>query len=332
MRSNRLHLLTCGLVAAGLTVLPAAGGTGGVPAHSTPQPRRVSFRILFTANTEGYIEPCDCSRGRLGGLDRRTTAIAQNRSEQMPTILIDFGNLFEIPTSRPMTELGRRQAAFISAEMERMDYDFVALGNEDLTLEPAFLAEYLPDLKHPPLLTNRAAGVEIGVETVPRIRLDLGGLKVDFFCIVEPDMIPGEDAPVTRWEEVLAQVLEQSSRGSDPADVQIVIAHVQFAVVDKIPAWYPDIDMLFHGNWQLPRQAFRIGTCVAMSAAGKGQMLGLLDASVLPRERQQENRPVFTGFQGLHVAMPPEAPFDAEVRSRMNEFRRQLIRDGLILP
>jgi 2',3'-cyclic-nucleotide 2'-phosphodiesterase (5'-nucleotidase family) len=292
----------------------------------------VSFRILFTGSTQGYIEPCNCSRGLLGGLDRRTTAINENRSGQ-PTVLIDLGDLFEIPTGRPMTELGRRQAAFLSAEMERMGYAFTALGREDLTLAPEFLVENLPDLEYPPLLTNRLPGADLGVETVPRIRLDLGGLEVDIFNIIEPDIVAEKGAGrVGRWEQVLEEALEESSRGEDPADAQVVIAHVQFAVIDKIPEWYPDIDLLFHGGWQLPRQAFRIGTCVSMSPAGKGQMLGRLDASVLPRERQQENRPVFTGFQGLHIALPPEAPFDPEVRARMETFRAELIRDGLILP
>ncbi len=328
---NRTIDVTLRLLGAAAVVLLL--GAGILPREPDRQPRRVSFRILFTGNTLGYIEPCDCSRGVLGGLDRRMAAIAENRLEDRPTVLIDFGNLFEIPTGRPMTELGRRQAAFLAAEMERMGYTLTALGRHDLTLEPAFLAEHMPDLEYPPLLTNRAPGVDLGIETVPRIRLELGGLEVDVFNIVEPDMMTeGRAGLVTRWEQVLEEVLEESSRGSDPADAQIVIAHVQFAVVDKIPEWYPEIDLLFHGEWQLNRQAFRIGTCVAMSAAGKGQMLGLLDASVLPRERQQENRPVFTGFQGLHVALPPEAPADPAVRARMDAFREELIRDGLILP
>jgi len=312
-----------------LAVLLAAAGPAGV---GESQPRRVSFRLLFTGNTLGYIEPCDCSRGVLGGLDHRQAAIAEKRREGQPNILIDFGNLFEVPTNRPMTELGRRQAAFLSAEMERMGYAFTALGRQDLILEPDFLAENLPDLAYPPLITNLAPGIDLGVETVPRIRLDLGGLLVDVFSIVEPALIPTREGVVERWEPILEAALEESSRGEDPADAQIVIAHVQFAVVDKLPEWYPEIDLLFHGEFLVPRQAFRIGSCVAMSAAGKGQMLGVLDASVLPRERQQENRPVFTGFQGLHIALPPDSPFDAGVRERMDGFRAELIRDGLILP
>jgi len=260
-------------------------------------------------------------------------AIEEKRKDRLPAILFDLGNIFETPVGGPMTELGRRQARFISDEMEQMGYSFVALGYRDLSLPAEFLADYLPDLDHPPLLTNRAEGPELGFETVPRIRLELEGLTIDVFNVVEPQTL-GSDGErlVSRWEEILTSELERSSNGADPADLQMVIANVQWRVSEEMPEWYPQIDIIINGTWLLPRQATRIRDTVAMTAAGKGQMLSTLDIQAYPRENQREGRPAIIGFQGLQLALDPGYPSAPAVKSRMIAFRDQLIRDGLILP
>jgi hypothetical protein len=232
-----------------------------------------------------------------------------------------------------MTELGRRQARFLSDEMERMGYSFVALGYRDLAIAPGILAEFLPDLEHPPLLTNRAEGAELGFETVPRIRLELGELTIDVFSVVEPQTLGNDgESLVSRWEDILSEELERSSNGADPADLQMVIANVQWRVSETMPEWYPQIDIIINGTWLLPRQATRIGNTVAMTSAAKGQMLSTLDIQAYPRANQRGSRPAIIGFQGLQLALDPTQPSAPEIKSRMVAFRDQLIREGLILP
>ncbi len=310
-------------------VIALSGWSTDIPA----QQNRLRARLLFTGNTLGYIDPCECSAGLLGGLDKRSYAVEEQRDEILPTILFDLGNIFETPQGGPMTELGHRQARFISDEMERMGYSFVALGYRDLTFSPEFLSEYLPDLEHPPLLTNRAEDADLGFETVPRIRLELGELTMDVFSVVEPQTL-GNDGEriVSRWEEILTRELETSTNGDDPADLQMVIANVQWGVSEEMPEWYPQIDILINGTWLLPRQATRIRDTVSMTAAGKGQMLASLDISAFARSNQREGRPAILGFQGLQIALNPVFPSAPRVKARMVAFREQLIRDGLILP
>lgn len=321
----RLILLSIALVA--MTVLT------GWSADTADQQRRIRARLMFSGNTLGYIDPCECTGGLLGGLDRRAYAVEEHQDDTLPTILFDVGNVFETPQGGPMTELGRRQARFISDEMERMGYSFVSLGFRDLAFPPGFLAEYLPDLEYPPLLTNRAEGADLGFETVPRIRLELGELTIDVFCVVEPQILGqnGEEI-VSRWEEVLTDELERSSNGDDPADLQLVIANVQWGVSEEMPEWYPQIDIIINGTWLLPRQATRIRDTVNMTAASKGQMLATLDISAYTRSNQREGRPAIVGFQGLQVTLNPNYPSAPRVKARMVAFREQLIRDGLILP
>ncbi len=151
--------------------------------------------------------------------------------------------------------------------------------------------------------------------------------------MVEPQILGNDgESLASRWEEILTEELERSSNGADPADVQMVIANVQWGVSEAMPEWYPQIDIIINGTWMLPRQATRIGNTVAMTAAAKGQMLSTLDIQAYPRENQREGRPTIIGFQGLQLALDPAKPSAPEIKSRMVAFRDQLIRDGLILP
>jgi 2',3'-cyclic-nucleotide 2'-phosphodiesterase (5'-nucleotidase family) len=309
--------------------IPDFGATGPVA-----DPPDITVRILYTGNCLGYIDPCDCSRGRLGGLDRRAAALAAQREDGVPILLLDLGNLFELPTRYPTTELGRRQAAFLAKEMAAMGYRLQALGSKDLILPSEFLAEHLAALPGPFILTNRAPEADIGVATVPRVRVELGGLTIDILNVVDPEMVPREGI-LTPWELALREALARSSTttaGESPADLQLVITHVPFNQVDRIPGRFPEADLVLDGALLLPRQALRIEDTVVMSTSGKGQHLGVLNLRISPLAEQRRGRPAVLGFQGLNIDLPMDYPVDPAVRARMDAFRTQLIKDGLILP
>jgi hypothetical protein len=69
-----------------------------------------------------------------------------------------------------------------------------------------------------------------------------------------------------------------------------------------------------------------------MSTSGKGQHLGVLNLRIRPLAEQRRGRPAVLGFQGLNIDLPMDYPVDPAVRARMDAFRTQLIKDGLILP
>jgi 2',3'-cyclic-nucleotide 2'-phosphodiesterase (5'-nucleotidase family) len=320
-----------------IALLLLAGLTGGAfhraPDPPDPQPdqQTAEIRILFTANTLGYIEPCDCASGRLGGLDRRATALSRAREDGRPTLLIDLGNLFELPGRSPTTELGKRQAKFLVEEMNRFGYDLVAVGSKEAVFSPEFLKEYLSPLQAPLLLSNRAPDAGLGVDTVPVKRLEVGGLKIDFFNIIDPEMIVREGL-LEPWSASLRSLLTASEEGPDPADMQVVITHLPVGVSDRVPSLFPEVDLILDGTLILPRQAFRIVQTVVMSTAGKGQQIGRLDLTVWNRAERPARRPAVRGFQGLQIRLPLDYPSDPEVRARIEAFRAQLAAEGLVLP
>ncbi|MFO7768408.1 MAG: hypothetical protein R6W82_05580 [bacterium] len=308
-----------------LTRILAAAGLAAallLPAPDTQaqrSPERV--RLLFTANGLGYIDPCDCSSGLLGGLDHRAAAIRRLREEGLPTLLLDLGNLFEIPAG-PMTELGRRQAAFLEGELDSLGYQLVALGPNDLQMHPEELQGCLPGGAAPFLLTNAGEGVLPGEGPVPVRRFRLGDVEAAFLAVVEE----GAAEKLVPWEEALAGALEEVS----DADLRVVIAHLGFETVQGLPERFPLADVVLDAARLIPRQAMRYRGALLMSAAGKGQQLAVLDLTVDPSPGRR-GRGV-TAFQGRHILLEPESPADPDVKARMGAFRARLVRDGLILP
>lgn len=289
------------------------------------------IRLIFTGNTRGYIDPCDCSAGLLGGLDKRSAAIEDVLDRSRPTVLFDLGNLFERPFDNQVTDLGRFQARFLSDEIVKMGYVFMALGNEDLSFDAKFLAENLPQLPYPPLLTNISTNITIGINTVPQIRLELGELTLDFFNVVDPALVakPGLVSP---WRETLRESLYQSEHSDEPADLQIVIAHVPWETAKKMSDEFPTIDVFINGIMILPMQGMRTGNSIGMTVAGNGQMISVLDLTSRLLPDQQSGQSAIIGFQGRHIALSPSSDSNPEVFERMNVFKRKLRQNNLIPP
>src|SRR4051812_31280676 len=54
------------------------------------------FHLIFTADTQGHVGPCQTCPGEsgLGGLARRATLLTELRKREKPLLLLDTGNAF----------------------------------------------------------------------------------------------------------------------------------------------------------------------------------------------------------------------------------------------
>ena len=107
--------------------LAPSGHQGGRHLCSADAPS--SFVLLYTNDTQGMLEDCGCHDRRLGGLARRATLVTEIRGVGGPVVLLDSGNLAE--------EGGR--CAVVMQAMQRMGYDGVGLGLQDLLVKDDLL-------------------------------------------------------------------------------------------------------------------------------------------------------------------------------------------------
>ncbi|MBI2570003.1 MAG: hypothetical protein HYV63_23605 [Candidatus Schekmanbacteria bacterium] len=147
------------MAAVGAVLCACGGARPGPP---------VPFRLVYTAGTHGYAEPCGCSTMQTGGLARRATILAELTG---PRILLDAGGI--LPPAEHLAYALRKSQTL--AYYAAAGYDVASLAADD------------------------AAQVEAAAElarSVPLVclgRESLGAIPVPDYRLVRPQ---GADRPV----------------------------------------------------------------------------------------------------------------------------------------
>ena len=55
--------------------------------------------LVITGQMDGYLEPCGCTQGQLGGLIRRLDFLERLKAQNWPVALIDLGSLIKDPAA-----------------------------------------------------------------------------------------------------------------------------------------------------------------------------------------------------------------------------------------
>lgn len=160
-----------------VAALPPAGraAAAGPPPGGPAGPR--AFALLFTADTNGYLQACGCTANQVGGLAKRATLLKQLREEYrrrgVATVLLDGGNLAKDADT----------TAAVLAGMRRMGYQGVAAGTLERLAGGSFLAEAarqgVPAFGFPVPAPGPARGPRArGPECAPFLVLRAGGFAV----------------------------------------------------------------------------------------------------------------------------------------------------------
>ncbi|MBE0534898.1 MAG: hypothetical protein IH624_04450 [Phycisphaerae bacterium] len=111
----------------GVGCTPRGSSNGRLP-DSTPPGAAVSgetLTVFMTGNVLSTLQPCGCSSGQLGGLDRRGAVLATAPADQR--LVLDTGNLLAGHKPQDMIKLG-----VLFQAMSMLEYDLVHLTPEDL--------------------------------------------------------------------------------------------------------------------------------------------------------------------------------------------------------
>ena len=114
-------MLRAGVALSIVFVLLAVAAAAGADTSSRAA-RTVT--ILYTGDTRGWVEPCGCSQGVLGGLPRRATLLKRLRAQNPKALIVDAGALL----GESSDEL---KAPLIVEQLAAMGYCAANLGPAD---------------------------------------------------------------------------------------------------------------------------------------------------------------------------------------------------------
>ncbi|WP_422927302.1 multiheme c-type cytochrome [Singulisphaera sp. PoT] len=262
-----------------------ASDLGPKPFHGWPKP---AAALLVSGEQDGYLEPCGCTSGQLGGLRRRFELVQKLHEEQnWPLALVDLGGLIKDPAAaRGGPEEAKAKFVVALKALGLLKYNALALSAEDLEngVDEAF-AQFL-DLGEQPKVAvanvTPASGFEKNV--VKSLTTTAGKVKLGITAVIDPQALaklgdPAKDVllpEIKPAEEALAGVLPDLETSSD---AQVLLVQGPPELAKRLAEKFPGFDIVVSTSHFDPlEEAERVndGKTMVVSVGHKGQYVGVV--------------------------------------------------------
>lgn len=207
--------------------------------------------ILVSGEQNGYLEPCGCTSGQLGGLKRRYDLCEQLKAKGWHLVPIDLGSLIKDPGAS-LGGLEQTKIKFTVAlrALKMMNYQAISLAANDLKLGVLeTLGQYLNLGDTPKILAANikpAAGFE---QTIVQSHIaNSGTKKVGLTSVIDPKSLDVINDPtlkellaVSDPKASLANVAPALESGSD---YQVLMVQGSVELAKTLAEAYPFFDLV----------------------------------------------------------------------------------------
>ena len=206
--------------------------------------------LVVSGEQNGYLQPCGCTDGQLGGLGRRYDLIAKLRGKGWPVAAVDLGNLIHEPAGSrggPQQEKIKFDTALKA--LAAMKYAAVAVGPEDLKLGIGETLGLLINQKSPHFLAANLRPTE-GFEEAVRTALIVpaGPVKLGVTAVIEPAVYEALADPdkallftLKSPDEVLPAIAAQLEASSA---IQVLMVQGSPEFARRLAARFPSFDLV----------------------------------------------------------------------------------------
>jgi len=238
----------------GVEAVPAGDLFGLAPAEPDPSPPAGTpvrdLTVIFTGDTNGFLEHCGCKVNQSGGVARRATVLERLRREHPKAPVVDLGNAFTRPEKQTELDyLSREEQRLYLETMAAMRYDASAIGMNELLFGSGWFRDATKGLGIPFVCSNVA---ERGARLAPASRIvpSEGGLRVAVVSVFEPPQGPGTlpqfEANTTALSiaDPVSSLARAVSEVRGQTDLVIVIGRLEPVTIRRVVRMVPGIDMV----------------------------------------------------------------------------------------
>lgn len=274
--------------------------------------------VVVSGEMDGYLEPCGCAQGQLGGLIRRFEFVKRVEDEKIPLALVDLGSLMKDPSgSRGGPEQAKIKFDVALKALNAFHYNGIALSAEDLKVGVGeAMAQFMNNLTEP--TTMLAANVEPapGFEEFiqPSTIAEAGDLKFGVTAVIDPQRLDALQDPdkeallpeVKPAEDVLGPILADLE---EKTDYQILLVQGEPQEAERLAAAFPGFEIVVGASSLVDPEAdpkmLNDGKTMLVNVGRRGKYVGAVG--------------VFDGDPGLRYA---RITLDERYDSRDNEIKR----------
>ena len=286
--------------------------------------------LLISGEQNGYLQPCGCTDGQLGGLGRRYDLVEKLRARGWPVVPIDLGNLVAKPASaRGGFEQEKVKFDTALKALGAMKYEAVALGAEDLKLGVFQTLGVLANVKDVKFLAANVKPGEGVEETVrPTLVTRAGPVTIGITAVIDPasfEALPDPDKAslltVKAPDEVLGKVLEDLKTQSQ---VRVLMVQGPPEQAKRLAEKFPGFDLVVGTSvYPDPEQrpeSVNGGKTLLINVGQKGKYVGLV--GLFPGKSPMiDYRLQPLDQDGLTEAEPMRALIDDEMQSVLKSVR-----------
>jgi len=245
----------------GKEVIPLGKAYTLSPTRPQPDPpagpvaRRLT--VLYTGDTQGYLENCGCKVNQSGGVARRSTALAKLRAADPEALVVDAGSAFVRPEKQlELDFLTRQEQSLYLGTLDVMRYDAAAIGTTELTFGLDYFREETRGLRLPFLASNiRRDGRPIAEGT--RV-LRSHGVRVGFIGIFEPPYgksataLFEENTQALTFDDPIETLKREVPSLRRSADLVVALGRLTPYTVRKAAASVPGLDLILSSDYRSP--------------------------------------------------------------------------------
>ncbi len=237
-----------------------------------------SLTLLISGEELGYLEPCGCAEGQLGGFPRRDSLIQQLAVKGKTLVPVANGDL--IDDASRQSEL-KAEIGFTA--LREMGYVAYNIGERDLLLGIDRL-EYLQDTSGIPFLSANLFHGENRVFqpfVLHTVNLQDNQIQVAIIGILSQSFeVHVENAGAgLRLEDPVVVLTDLVEKLDQTADLIVLLAHANLAESEGLASAFPQIDVVVSGHEQekLQEAPVFVKNTVLLNTGTKGKAFGHLD-------------------------------------------------------
>ena len=246
------------------------------------EPTDRKLTVVFSNNMAGEIRSCGCAAQDYGGLGRRASFLDAAKRTSGEVLLLEAGDLFGKGVNYE-----QQKANLTLQALAYMQYNGIALGEQDFTFGADYLIERVDALDLPVVAANLYDAETDSLIFAPSRIVEMdNGLKIGIVGLMAPKLkLPAAVPPgALRIENPkVAAEREIAALGETP-DLIVVLAHMPRGELQRLGKDVPAIDLIVSGHeGRSVRRQRKFGNAYIVQTGAKGRYMGVAVATVDPQ-------------------------------------------------
>ena len=243
-----------------------------------------AISIVFTGEENGYLEPCGCSKGELGGLPRRHTLINQLRANSENCVLLSLGDISK--------EVGRQDEIKMEITLKALDqmgYFAHNIGEKDINMGIELLS-YLSQTSDVNFISSNivflnSPGLNVRPYVIKEMEIDETTVKIGILGILSPELVDG-DYPNVEVMDPIVSLKNLISDLNGKTDILVLLSHANMDDSIKLAEIFSELDLIIsgHGVDEPALYLKRVNNTSVVPVGEKGKYLGVI---TFPLEHDQ---------------------------------------------